>query len=154
MRIRAVVGITLAVLAGCQVGPRYVAYKAGTVQSDRQLAADQCKIASLQEIPQSMATSISPGYYNPGTLSCSTVGNYTTCNRVGEVDLPATAISYDQNRGLRDRYMARCMASKGYTMLGNIPVCSSEKERKAALTQPQPANASQLKCSAGVDLEQ
>jgi hypothetical protein len=153
MRIGGVASITLAVLAGCQVGPQFTAYKAGTVQSERQLAFDQCKIASLQEIPQSIATSVSPGYYNPGTLSCSTVGNYTSCNRVGAVDIPATASSYDVNDGLRNRYLMRCMADKGYTMLEKIPVCSSEKERQAAINLPQPSSSSQLKCSSGIALD-
>ncbi|MBX4996717.1 hypothetical protein HJB72_01760 [Rhizobium lentis] len=154
MKMRVVAAVALAAIAGCQSAPRYTPYKAGTVQSDRQLAFDQCKIASLQEIPQSMAISTSPGYYNPGTLSCSTIGNYTSCNRVGEVNIPASTSTYDQNGGLRERYLMRCMASKGYTMLEKLPLCSSEKERQAALYQPQPASPAQMKCTAGVALDQ
>ncbi|NEJ73767.1 hypothetical protein GR197_25040 [Rhizobium phaseoli] len=154
MRIRVVAAVAVAALAGCQAAPRFTAYKAGTVQSERQFAFDQCKIASLQEIPQSMAISTSPGYYNPGTLSCNTVGGYTSCNRIGAVDIPATTSTYDQNGGLRDRYLTRCMASKGYAMLEKLPLCGSEKEKQAALYQPQPASPAQMKCTAGVALDQ
>lgn len=131
----------------------YTTYKAGSTHVDRQLAVDQCRIASLKEIPQSMATQVSGGYYNPGTVSCSTVGNYTSCNNVGAVNIPATATSYDQNQSLRDRFINRCLQDKGYQLIPNIPVCGSEAERKAALYSPQPASAAAFKCSAGVRLD-
>lgn len=158
MRIRAVAAVALAALAGCQdsPAPRSMAvtpYKAGTNLSDRQLAFDQCRIASFQEIPQSMATSVTPGYYNPGTLNCSTIGGNTSCYRSGRVDVPAISRSYDENAGLRDRYIMRCLENKSYTMLWNLPLCKSEPERQAADNQPQPASSDQVTCKSAAILD-
>lgn len=158
MRMRAVAAIALAALAGCQDSPGptrqavVTPYKAGTILSDRQLAFDQCQIASLHEIPQSIVTHTDSGYYNPGTVNCSTIGNSTSCYRSGMVDIPATSTSYDQSAGLRDRYMVRCLADKGYTMLWNLPLCRSEEERQAADNQPQPASSNQVMCKSSTIL--
>jgi hypothetical protein len=145
--------VFLCVLAGCQTGPQFTAFKPGTVHADRQAAFDQCKIVSLREIPQNMSTSVSPGYYSPGTISCSSYGTTTTCNRVGEVNIPATSSTYDNNQGLRDRFLMRCMEAKGYSMVPGLRVCKSGAEKNAAIYEPQPASVDQLQCSSGIPLD-
>ncbi|HEV2898831.1 MAG TPA: hypothetical protein VGX71_13545 [Pseudaminobacter sp.] len=144
--------VILMAIAGCQTGPTLVTFKPGTTHPERQFAFDQCKIESLQVIPQAMATQTSGGYYNPGTVQCSTIGNYTSCNRVGAVNIPATSSTHDQNQQLRDRFLSRCLASRGYQLLER-PICQSEAERQQAYSQPQPATPDQVKCSSGVFMD-
>ena len=139
-------------LTACQTGPQYVAYKSGTTFSNRQLDYDQCKILALNEIPTDIRTQYSPGYYKPGSLSCSTIGNYTSCNRIGAVDIPASASQYDANSNLRQRSVMRCMAAKGYQFLEKVPMCKSDAERKEALSTPQPQTPAKI-CNAGVPLD-
>lgn len=139
-------------LSSCQTGPVPVAYKAGSTGPQRLNDYDQCKIASFREIPQSMATEYNPGYYNPGTVQCSTIGNTTSCNNVGAVNIPGSATSYDANGELRQRYIQRCMASKGY-QFKLLPPCGSQEERTKAYNQPQPANSSEFKCASGMTVD-
>lgn len=139
-------------LSGCQTGPSLVAFKPGTTFNDRQLAYDQCKIEALQSVPSDVRTQFNPGYYNPGSLSCSTYGSYTSCNRVGAVDIPATATQYDANSSLRQRTIMRCMEAKGYRFLQEVPMCRSDKDRYAAMNSPQPETPQNI-CNAGRSLE-
>jgi hypothetical protein len=118
-------------LGGCQTGPRPSLYKAGTTYTQRQSEYDSCKIQSFSQIPQNVATNIVGGYSNPGTVYCNKIGNGVTCNNVGAVNIPARAESYDVNQGLRDRFIADCMANKGYRIVTRN-VCSTEKERSDA----------------------
>jgi len=140
------------VVASCQTGPVLMSYKAGTTFPQRQADYDQCKIAALNMVPSAPATDYKPGYYNPGVVQCSTIGNYTSCNRVGAVSIPGSVTTYDRNQNLRDREIARCMASKGYQFLDR-PICSSDEERRRASYDPQPPSASSVKCSGGVSLD-
>lgn len=139
-------------IAGCQSGPVLMAYKPGTDFQQRQFEYDQCKIASLQQIPQALTTQVSGGYYNPGTVQCHTIGNTVSCNRVGQVNIPPTSSTYDVNEGLRGRFMDRCMTSKGYTLIER-PICQDDGATAKALYDPQPASAAEVTCSAGVPLD-
>lgn len=144
--------IAMLALYSCQTGPQLTTYKAGTVFSQRQAAYDQCKIASLREIPQAMTSQTSGGYYNPGTVQCSTIGNYTSCNRVGVVDIPATTSTYDENQSLRTRYITRCLEAAGYQVV-NRPVCPSQADRQKAIYSPQPPSVEQFTCDGGMALD-
>lgn len=141
-------------LAACQGagGPMLSSYKPGSTYESRQADYDACKIASFREIPQTMTTEVSGGYYDPGRVQCSTIAGITNCRRSGGIDIPARANTYDQNEGLRDRYIKRCMQAKGYALLER-PVCTSEADRRRALYQPQPASPAEFACSAGVNME-
>jgi hypothetical protein len=101
-------------LFACAADPVAIIYKQGTMQSERQAALDGCKIASFKEIPQNIATAHSPGYFNPGTLNCTTIGYSTTCNRIGAVNIPSSSTNYDVNEDLRIRYVVNCMRRQGY----------------------------------------
>lgn len=138
--------IAAALLAGCVSGPVPVIHKTGSTYAERQLAVDECRIASLQAIPQAMVSQTSGGYYNPGTLQCSTIGNMTTCNRVGAVDIPSHTTTSDANQELRERYIDRCLVSKGFDVVP-IPLCTSAKDsaQYRTMRDNQPP-ASQIKC--------
>lgn len=145
MKKIAVVG-ALALVSGCVSGPVNVVHKTGSTFSQRQLAADECRIEGLRQVPQSMVTETSPGYYNPGTIQCNTFGNTTSCNRVGAVNIAATSSTYDVNQSLRDRTVARCLAAKGYDIVQK-PICTSSKEADAyrAARDSQPS-ADRISC--------
>lgn len=135
-----------ALLAGCVSGPVDVLHKTGSSLPERQLAADECRIAGLQQVPESTQIHSNPGYYNPGTLQCSSIGNYTTCNRVGAVNIPASVTTSDANQGLRNRFIQRCLAAKGYGIVQR-PICRTRQESAAyqAVRNNQPP-AEQIAC--------
>jgi hypothetical protein len=143
---------TVAVVAGCQTGPMPSAFKPGSTFSQRQFDYDQCKIASLKEIPQAMATQINPGVHTPGTVTCNTIGSSTYCNEMGGLNIPATASTYDVNEGLRGRYISSCMMRKGYSIIVRPACASAEARQKAAIT-PQPTNPNDYQCTPGVNLD-
>ncbi len=141
-----VVLLGLMTLAGCVEQPAYLVHKTGSNYADRMRARDACEFQAIQAVPRAMATQVSGGFYNPGTLQCSTVGTFTNCNRVGAVNIPATATTYDANQELRDRYIGRCLADRGYSIVPK-PVCTTEQQRqtfRATLDNQPPA--SQIAC--------
>lgn len=139
-------------LVGCQTALPPSLYKPGTTFAQRQFAFDQCKIASFRDIPQNLATDVNPGYSSPGTLQCNTYGSYTSCQRVGAINIPASASTYDVNASIRERYISQCMASQGYQFI-QVPVCRTQEERRRAANEPQPANATQFTCGAGINMD-
>ncbi len=139
-------------LSACQSGPQLVAFKPGTTFDDRQQAYDACKIAAINQIPAEIRTDYNPGLYNPGTLQCSAIGTYVSCQRFGEINIPPTVSQYDANDSLRSRAINRCMENKGYQFLDKAPRCTSEAQKRAALTQPQPDTAEKI-CNPGLSLD-
>lgn len=56
-------------LTSCQTGAVPSAHKAGMTFAQRQADFDRCKIVSLRKTPQSPATEMAGGYYNPAICS-------------------------------------------------------------------------------------
>lgn len=123
-------------VAGCSSEPVMVVFKPGVSLDQSVAATDECRIASFREIPQAMATQVSGGYYNPGTVQCNTIGKSTFCNRVGAVNIPASSSTYDANGALRDRYITRCLQAKGFTVKQSRP-CAGGAETDKALRDRQ-----------------
>ena len=124
--------LTLAVfVSGCTEGPVLIVHQTGSTAAQRSAAIDHCEIASFRNIPQTMATHIDPGYSSPGSMQCNTIGNSTYCNRVGGINIPATAITYDVNQGLRNRYVSRCLNNRGYSIIER-PICFNDKDKQIA----------------------
>jgi len=144
--------IVVLLLAGCQTGPLPSAFKPGSTAPQRQFDYDQCKIASLREIPQAMATHIDPGVHTPGTVTCNTYGTVVSCNESGGLNIPASASTYDANQGLRDRFIARCMGEKGYSILDR-PSCPTAEARQKAEITLQPASPDDYKCTPGINMD-
>lgn len=124
--------LPLLIVAACQSsGPIQYLHKPGVGLAGKQAALDQCKIASFREVPQTLATETTGGYYNPGTVQCSSVNGLTTCNTVGAVNIPATSSTYDTNAALRGRYINRCLRAKGFSITVLQP-CQGDAAKKAA----------------------
>jgi len=130
-------------ISGCQPTTGNLIHKTGSNMSERINAYDQCKIRSIRDIPQQIATQISPGYNNPGYVQCNSYGYSTTCNTVGAFNIPASSRVYDVNEDLRNRYIARCLADSGYSIIPR-PICH---DASMANQDPQPA-ADQIPCIA------
>lgn len=114
-------------VASCQTGPVTVLFKPGTLQSDRQNDVDMCTIASFKEIPQNIATQISPGYSSAPTVQCHNIGTSVSCNSYGGINIPPSAYNYDVNKDLRSRFVERCLRSKGYTPIVK-PICTGNQQ--------------------------
>lgn len=142
--------VVAVILAGCEVSqPVNVIHKEGSMSADRLRAFDLCDFEAIKAIPRAMAVSTTGGYYNPGSLQCSTVGQATYCNRVGAVNIPSSSTTYDANLETRVRYIDRCLEAKGYSVLKR-PACTSDadKLRERSQLDKQPP-ASQIKCAVG-----
>jgi len=140
------------ILTGCQsIGQAKLIHKTGSSSTERIIAYDQCKIASFREIPQNLATQTEGGYYNPGTVQCTNIGGFVNCNTIGQVNIPATTITYDVNTKLRNRYIERCLSAKSFSII-ELPLCKTTAEKAAYLArrdnQPQPP-ANEISCAAG-----
>lgn len=129
--MRKIAGFAVLLLTGCQAGPTYVVFKPGVSLDQTSAAIDQCRIQSLREIPQALATDVSGGVYSPGSLQCTTYGNSTSCNRVGAIDIPASSSTYDVNQDLRDRYVKRCVEAKGFSITPSRACLGDSEKRKA-----------------------
>lgn len=120
-------------LVGCTVsGPQKLVHKTGSTHSERMAALDNCQFEAIRAVPRAMGVASTGGYYNPGSIQCSTIGNSTSCNRVGAVNIPSTTYSYDANQELRERYIDRCLWNAGFETIEK-PVCRTQQE--AALYQ-------------------
>lgn len=129
---RLVILAVIAVLSGCVEQPMLLIHKTGSTMEERRYALDQCEFEAINVVPRAMATQVSGGYYSPGSIQCSTIGMMTSCNRVGAINIPATATTYDANQDLRTRYIARCLERSGFNVYER-PVCRTEAERRAFL---------------------
>lgn len=138
---RSFVMLSCLFVIGCTPSaPPSIYHRTGSTYAERAYDHDQCTFTSVRAVPRAMATSVSGGYYNPGTVFCNTYGTVTACNRVGSYNVPPTATTYDANQGIRNRYMERCMQQKGYSVLYR-PRCVTSAEKAAAIAS---RNAPQL----------
>ncbi|RUV92414.1 MULTISPECIES: hypothetical protein [unclassified Mesorhizobium] len=135
----------LAAIAGCQSDPAAIVYKPGVDLNSTVAAIDQCKIASFKDIPQSIATDYHPGYSNPGTVQCNTIGTVVSCNTIGAVNIPGSTTTYDVNQGLRDRYVTRCLEAKGFGVKADGRLCATQSEIAQAMKDR--ANGQFPKCA-------
>jgi hypothetical protein len=77
-----------------------------------------------------------------------------TCNTSGGLNIPGRVDTIDDNEGLRDRTVERCLISKGYTVVVK-PVCKTQAERTIALQQRQKQPPlSEISCMSGAPLLQ
>jgi hypothetical protein len=138
--------VALVTLSGCVSGPLPIVHKEGTTLNQRSAVYDHCQIASFKDVPQVMTSETIGGYDSPGTIQCNTIGSTTYCNTVGAIHVPPRTMTYDVNQPLRDRYISRCIAAQGYSIISK-PVCTSKKDADAyrAVSDRQPS-ANAIKC--------
>lgn len=139
--MRAVFLFPALLLAGCQSAMINYAEKPGMTAASKQQDSDTCRIYSMKSVPTDQQIRTIPGYSNPGTTYCNTIGGVTTCNTVGAVNIPSTVKSYDANTDLRNREYERCMLAKGYTIT-RMPLCQTKDKQNYY-------NKKGVKCASG-----
>lgn len=144
---RLFVGLLL-ILTGCAslYGPIFIVHKTGSTMAQRQQALDECKIESFQSIPQAFVTDVTPGMRTPGHMECHDAANHTDCFYVEGTEFPPTVTTRDANEDLRERYVGRCLLTKGYQMISK-PICDAKQDidlyRANADNQP---DTNMIKC--------
>lgn len=139
-------------LSGCSEGQQetLIVHKTGSSYEERKIALHQCKVSALSKIPRSMAVDYRPGYSSPGSLYCNTIGQQTSCNRIGAINIPASTSTYDANLELRTTEIKYCLNSRGYQTLLK-PACKTDAEKAAAKKStigPQPSGE-KIPCGIG-----
>ncbi|MCM5556168.1 hypothetical protein [Pleomorphomonas sp. JP5] len=137
----------LALLAGCVSSPVPVVYKAGSSFADRQAAADQCRIESLEKIPQAMVTVIRPPEYRPGFTECreDPESGRRYCRRTGGFVYPGSSHTKDVNAELRERYIGGCLRRAGYEVIAK-PICGDDAGAAYMAGRDNQAPAASLAC--------
>ncbi len=136
--------LPLLALTGCTglFGPVEVVHKTGSSFAQRQQAADECRIASFQSIPQAMVTEVSPGMRSIPQTRCTTDGNQTLCVERSDMIIPPQVTTRDANADLRGRFVNRCLQSKGFDIITR-PICTRAEDRaswRATRDNQPPAN--------------
>lgn len=144
--MRSIYPIALALLlSACQTtsGPVDMVHKTGSTREQRQDAVDQCRIASINKIPQVIGTETVGGDYIPGTTNCYDTGFGVSCNTIGGGYTPPQSYSFDINEDLRERDVKRCLRRQGYEIYQR-PLCTSD-DFPYDVNAPQPP-AEQISC--------
>lgn len=138
----------LLLLAGCVSGPTAIAYKPGSTFGERLAAADQCRIESIEKIPQTMVTIIDPPEYHPGIEVCRTDPSTgrERCRQSGFV-YPGSTRTRDVNASLRERYVASCMHRAGFDVIAK-PICASSSDKAYLATRDNQPPAEMIACVA------
>lgn len=128
--VLAITGFTASImLTGCNSVT--MLWKPGISVSQKQYDYDECTIAAFRKVPINRVANYTPGFYDPGTVQCSRVGDNVACYRVGQINIPGNISSYDKNQGLRERVRDRCLTAKGYQKK-QVPICTSAKQKAEA----------------------
>lgn len=144
---RVVAMVALALLAGCVSTPVPVIHKTGSSFAERQAVADQCRIESLEKIPQALVTEYRPPEYSPGFTECrEDPGNGRRyCRERGGFFFPGSSRTRDVNAELRERYIGSCLRRSGFEVIAR-PICGSEAEASYLASRDNQAPAASLAC--------
>lgn len=132
--------LPIALLAGCDAtGMSTYAFKEGATVSSKSNEMFSCRLAATKQVPVNTQIASTPVYQTPtyttpyyttcNGYSCITTGGQTTGGQI----YGGQTYSYDANAEIRDEFVARCMAGKGY-QFAQLPVCASGSVPKS-LTQ-------------------
>lgn len=137
----------LALLAGCVSAPVPVIHKTGSSFAERQAVADQCRIESLEKIPQALVTEYRPPEYSPGFTECreDPASGRRYCRETGGFFYPGSSRTRDVNAELRERYIASCLHRSGFEVIAK-PICGGDAETTYLATRDNQAPAASLAC--------
>jgi len=129
--------LPIALLAGCEAtNMSTYAFKEGATVSTKSSDMFSCRLAATKQVPVNSQIASTPTYQTPtytspyyttcSGYSCVTTGGQTTGGQV----YGGQTYSYDANADIRDEFVARCMAGKGY-QFAQLPNCSSGSVSKS-----------------------
>jgi len=134
------VGAVVLILTGCITPVATTAlFNPGVTVAKKQRDLDQCKIASFRQVPQTVVSHVSGGYYHAGDVRCrertgdKDKGKGVYCERVGQVYIPPSTTMRDVNANLRWRFVRGCLEDKGYRVVEQLRGCLDAAERQRAL---------------------
>ena len=138
---------TVVLLTGCVSSPVPVVYKSGSSFAQRQAAADQCRIESLEKIPQAMVTVVRPPVYRPGFTECreDPENGRRYCRETGGFVYPGSSSTRDVNAELRERYIGSCLRRSGFEVIAK-PICGSDAGAAYVASRDNQAPAASLAC--------
>ena len=118
-------------LAGCQTtGMTSYGFKEGATVTTKSRDVFECRLAATQQVPVNTQIETTPTYTTPTyTTPLQTTCNGTSCVTTGGVTtggqiMGGQTYSYDANAGLREEFIHRCLAGKGYRFV-DLPKCAS-----------------------------
>lgn len=109
--------VLLLTLTACAPLPLY--YKPGVSVARLQSDQTDCEVKALRDAPVAGQIRQRPPIFVPGEVFCDSAGN---CYSTPGYWIDGGIYTVDVNAGLRDRVVAQCMASKGYSPV-QIPPC-------------------------------
>ena len=112
--------------AACVPSQQTYLFKEGATVGQKEADIFDCRVEATRAVPQNTQLRSSPGYRTPITTRCSD----KRCTTTGGDIIGGRTYSYDANAGLRREYLARCIASKGYSAT-TLPTCPSNSEIRA-----------------------
>ncbi len=137
----------LILLAGCVSTPVPIIHKTGSSFAERQTVADQCRIESLEKIPQALVTEFHPPHYSPGFTECreDPMSGRRYCRETGGFFYPGSSRTRDVNAELRERYIGSCLHRSGFEVIAK-PICGSDAEGAYLASRDNQAPAASLAC--------
>ncbi|MGP3726394.1 hypothetical protein SAMN05421763_1145 [[Luteovulum] sphaeroides subsp. megalophilum] len=86
----------------------------------------ECEVAAARGVPQETRIGTTPSYTTPTQTSCYNTGYSVQCQTTGGQTYGGQTYTYDANSELRATYFARCLASRGYSVV-ELPKCDRAK---------------------------
>ncbi len=122
-----IVALGVLFLLGCDATQNdlYLYREGATVaRADRDFF--DCRLAAARAVPTNTQIGTTPTYTTPIQTNCYNVGYTTQCTTTGGQVYGGRAYSYDANSNIRTEFLARCLASKGYSAV-ELPRCDTSK---------------------------
>ncbi len=113
-------------MAACVPTNEVYLYKPGASVARADSDLFDCRINAARMVPTDTQIATTPRYTTPVQTQCYNIGYSVQCHSTGGQTYGGNTYSYDANQDLRARYLAQCLASKGYSAT-EIPACDAKK---------------------------
>lgn len=121
-------------LVACEAPTDHYLYRQGASVSQADSDYFECKLSAARAVPTDARVGTTPTYTTPVQTNCYTVGYSVQCNTTGGQTYGGQTYTYDANKKLRNSYLARCLASRGYSAT-ELPVCDTKKLSQTTLAK-------------------
>ena len=128
-------------VVGCEASTDLYLYREGGTVSRADNDFFECELAAARAVPQDTRVETTPTFTTPVQTNCYNTVYGVQCNTTGGQVYGGQTYTYDANSDLRSSFLARCLASRGYSV-AEFPVCeatglpASFRERLAGRLRP------------------
>lgn len=119
-------------LVACAPATGVYVYKNGGTVARTDKDYFDCELAASRNVPTDTRIATTPTYTTPTQTNCYDAGYAIQCTTTGGQVQGGQTYSYDANSELRRGYVARCLASKGYSAV-RLPICDTSKIPQSVL---------------------